>query len=44
MPKKRFSYADRKKGIHILNLHPKKYIFQKIPFYNANLLEKFRSK
>ena len=30
-----------KNGFHILNLHPKKYIFKKT-FLNANLLEKFQ--
>ena len=39
MPKKRFSDGDRKNGFTILNLHPKKYIFKKIPFFNANLLQ-----
>ena len=31
-------------GFQIPNLHPKKHIFQqkKVPFFNANLLEKFR--
>ena len=31
-----------KNGFHILNLHPKKYALKKYPFFNANLLEKFR--
>ena len=31
-----------KNGFHILNLHPKKYVFKKkLTFFNANLLEKF---
>ena len=42
MPKKQFSDSDRQNGFHILNLHPKKYVFKKIPFSNANLLEKFQ--
>ena len=30
-----------KNGFHFPNLHPKNiYIFKKIPFFNANLLEK----
>ena len=33
-----------KNELQILNLHPKKYIFQEknTPFFNANLLEKFQ--
>ena len=30
-----------KNGFHIHNLHPKKYLFKKKLFLNANLLEKF---
>ena len=41
--KKVFLVPTAENGFHILNLHPKKYIFEKIyPFFNANLLEKFR--
>ena len=31
-----------KNGFHILNQHPKKYVFKKILFFNANLLENFQ--
>ena len=41
MPKNGFPMPTTKNGFHILNLHPKKYVL-KIPFFNANLLEKFK--
>ena len=44
MPKNGFPMPTAKNGFHILNLHPKKYAFKKIPFINANLLEKFHNK
>ena len=31
-----------KNGLQIRNLHPKKHIIKKTPFFDANLLEKFR--
>ena len=34
-----FPMPSAKKGIHIPNLHPKKYILKKKNFFNANLLE-----
>ena len=39
-----FPMPTAKDEFHILNLHPKKYLFKKINthFYNANLLEKLR--
>ena len=38
-----FPIVTAKNGFHILNLHPKKHIFQekRYPVFNANLLEKF---
>ena len=41
MPKNGFPMSTAKNGFHILNLHPKIYVFQKSPLLNANLLEKF---
>ena len=35
--------STAKNGFHILYLHPKKYVYKKIHFFNANLLEKFLS-
>ena len=40
MPKIIIPMPTAKNGFHILNLHPKEYIVKKIPFFNANLLEK----
>ena len=42
MPKNGFPIPTAKNGFHILDLHPKKHVFQKIPFFNGNLLEKFQ--
>ena len=42
MPKNGFPMPTAKNGFHILNLHPKKYVFKKKVF-NTNLLEKFLS-
>ena len=43
MPKKNgFPMPTAKNGFHILNLHPRKYIYlKKNTLFNANLLEKF---
>ena len=41
MPKNGFPMPTAKNGFHILNLHPK-YMYLKIPFFNANILEKFQ--
>ena len=41
MPKNGFPMPTAKNRFQILNLHPNKYISQKIPFFTANLLEKF---
>ena len=43
MPENGFPMPTAKNEFHILNLHPKKYIyiFWKYPFFNANLLRKF---
>ena len=42
MPKNGFPMPTAKNGFHILNLHPKN-MYLKIPFFNANILEKFQS-
>ena len=42
MTKNGFPMPTAENGFHILNLHPKKHIFQeRKTFFNANLLEKF---
>ena len=33
MPKKGFPMPTAKNRFHILNLHPKKYVFKKIPYF-----------
>ena len=40
MTKNGFPMPTAKNGFHILNLHPKKYVLNKYPCFNANLLEK----
>ena len=37
-----FPIPTAKNGFQILNLLPKKHVFKQIPFFDANLLEKFR--
>ena len=41
MPKNGFPLPTAKNVFQILNLHSKKHVFKKYPFFNANLLEKF---